>query len=381
MIDQLRVDCELAGLPVGSKLCRICMGQVFGPVKTDRYRALWGLPPLYGTAQDVQLRTIKPQEVHTQPKPKIRAQQPSGTRRKTGTRKQGHGGCGKSRATGRPRIHVKPGTDLHRPDDVSNILESSLIKPAEWIKGTHPQVRELPFREPIRHLLYHVYPKRNDVWRWNVRLLLPHLPLFNGRRIVAIAVDETTEDAESVKDAFQGGVVEFLVFRNNRQTWEMTSFLPLLAQVQTDDPDVVTFRAHTKGADRFGHDDRPHLRDWVELLYRVSLSDWGPVQAHLEVAAMTGACRKIDQFHKRRRLGKPTYSGSFYWFRNCYVFSREWSKVDNPRWGCESWPGRLFARDETRCLLVDDTKSMYDPSYWRRVVEPQYRAWQEGRHS
>ena len=45
------------------------------------------------------------------------------------------------------------------------------------------------------------------------------------------------------------------------------------------------------------------------------------VREHLESSAMTGACRKWNMFKKDKR--DPAYSGSFYWFRNCFVFSRE----------------------------------------------------------
>ena len=280
----------------------------------------------------------------------------------------------------RPVGRTSRRASVHRAEDVSNLLESTLIKPAVWIKGTHSRVEMLPLAaEPTRHLLYHVYPKRNDIWRWNVDLLLPYLPLFNGRRIVAIAVDSTTVEAEEVKDAFGGAVLEFMVFRNNKQAGEMISFLPLLAQVQTDDPDVVTFRAHAKGTGRFERDRREHLREWTKLLYTANLADWEQVRKDLEEAAMTGACRKFDQFRKRPPLGKPSYSGSFYWFRNCYVYSRNWQDVDGPRWGCESWPPRLFAKQETRCLLIDDTKSMYDTQYWEKTVRPQWQQWKEER--
>jgi len=280
----------------------------------------------------------------------------------------------------RPATRISSRASTHRAEDVSNLLESTLIKPAAWIKGTHPYVEKLPLAaEPIRHLLYHIYPKRNDIWKWNVDLLLPYLPLFNGRRIVAIAVDESTVEADKVKDAFGGAVLEFMVFRNNKKAGEMVSFLPLLAQVQTDDPNVATFRAHAKGTSRFERDLRDHLREWTKLLYTANLADWDQVRKDLEEAAMTGACRKFDQFRKRPPVGKPTYSGSFYWFRNCYVYSRDWQSVDNPRWGCESWPARLFTKQETRCLLIDDTKSMYDSQYWERAVLPQWRRWKEER--
>lgn len=267
--------------------------------------------------------------------------------------------------------------EAYRPGDKSNLLESTAIGEPTWKRGTHPKVERIPFTgEPVRNLIYHVYPLLgSEVWRWNVDMILERIDLFNGRRIVAIAVGDETESAETVKDQFGSEVVEYMVFRNNKQVGEMSSFIPLLAQVESDDPNQVTFRAHAKCVMRCQQNPAPHLRDWVEMLYRTSLEDWSLVREHLESAAMTGSCRKFDQFNKQLKTDKPTYSGTFFWFRNCFVFSRDWYTVDSPRWGCESWPAKMFIKEETRCLCLDNTGSMYSAEYWRSTVKPAYETW------
>jgi hypothetical protein len=276
----------------------------------------------------------------------------------------------------KPRPVRNNKTTLHRPDDKSNLISSTAIGQPTYTLGTHAIVERIPFTaESTRNLIYHVWPSAcDDVWRWNLDLLLEYIGQFNGRRIVAIAVDHEA-DAEAVQDHLAGEVLEFMIFRNNPKAAEMVSFLPLLAQVESYDPNAVTFRAHTKGTHRICKEKKPHLREWVELLYRTNLGDWPTVREHLESSAMTGAFRKFDQFNKRRPTNKPSYSGSFYWFRNCFVFSREWYRVDEPRWGCESWPAKMFSMDETRCLFLDETGSMYSADYWRHTVKPAYGEW------
>jgi hypothetical protein len=278
------------------------------------------------------------------------------------------------------KAKAKQPATKHRPDDASNLIRSTAIGEPVYRRGTHLTVQRLPFtKEPTRHLIYHIYPaKCGDVWRRNLDWLLEYIDLFNGRRIVAIAVDKDSHSAEAVEDHLAGEVLEFMVYHNSRHVGEMVSFLPLLAQVETDDPNVVTFRAHAKGVSRVCKDrGKPHILTWTEMLYRANLTDWSLVKSHLEAVAMTGACRMLHQFDKHAK--HPTYSGSFYWFRNCYVFSRDWCRVDNPRWGCESWPGKLFSVEETRCLLNDDTGSMYSEKYWKGTVEPAYRKWMQER--
>lgn len=264
----------------------------------------------------------------------------------------------------------------HLPTDKSNLIRSTAIGQPTWTLGDYAEVRRMPFtREPTRNLIYHVWPaKCDDVWRWNLDLLLEHIDLFNGRRIVAIAVDKDSDDAEDVEDHLAGEVMEFLVYRNNPDAGEMVSFLPLLAQVESHDPNEVTFRAHAKGTMRIcAERDKPHIRGWIEACYLANLTDWPLVRQQLEESAITGAFRKFDMFRKAKRL--PVYSGSFYWFRNCYVFSRDWYRVDNPRWGCESWPSKHFTESETRCLFNDETGSMYSRRYWEDTVQPAYESW------
>lgn len=267
--------------------------------------------------------------------------------------------------------------------DVSNLISSTAVGQPTYKLGVHRTVERIPFiGEPTRNLIYHIYPKKcGDVWRWNLDQLLKYIDIFNGRRIVAIAVDGSSESAETIEDYLAGKVIEFMVYRNNSNAGEMVSFLPLLAQVESNDTQQITFRAHAKGVIRQCKERKKAelVRNWTEMLYRTSLTTTEKVAQHLESAAMTGSCRKFNQFDKKSR--KPTYSGSFYWFRNCFVFSREWYRVDGPRWGCESWPGKMFKPEETRCLFNDNTGSMYSPEYWRDKVGPAYDAWRHTNHT
>lgn len=280
-------------------------------------------------------------------------------------RKRTHGctSCGKSKRRG----------SVHAPGDVSNLLLSTAWGPLQdELDRKFPAVQPLPFTSrPIVNLLYHIYPRKHSVWQWNLDQLLKRIGIFNGRRIIAIAVDGDTDTADDVRRYLGGHVHEYLVYQNSRKVGEMVSFLPLLRQLITDDPNQITFRAHAKGVR--SHKNVPHLQDWTELLYRTNLDDMPHVLDQLSSHAMTGACRKFGQFVKRTR--SVTYSGSFYWFRPCWVYSRKWEDVDNSkRWGCEAWPS-LFTEYETACLFLDDTGNMYSEEYWHGTVLPQYQQW------
>ena len=53
------------------------------------------------------------------------------------------------------------------------------------------------------NLIYHVYPsRRNDVWRANVRQIVRRLPIFTGRMVVAVAMDDDTHTVDEVRREF-----------------------------------------------------------------------------------------------------------------------------------------------------------------------------------
>ena len=74
---QIQSECESVGLPAGSKHCDICMGKVFGPEKTDRFRAIWGLPPLFGESQEVETFAVDLGKKKETAAPKRQATQPT----------------------------------------------------------------------------------------------------------------------------------------------------------------------------------------------------------------------------------------------------------------------------------------------------------------
>lgn len=275
-------------------------------------------------------------------------------------------GCGKKRRVAKrnPRPSVS--------ENVSNLILDTTWGAAGGVDNMQTKVRTIPFQgTPTRNLLYHVYPL-GDKWKWNIDQILARIDIFNGRRIVAIAVDETTASADDVRKYFGGAVHEYMVYENNRNRGEMVSFIPLLAQLQSTDTNQITFRAHAKGVAQKTK-KAPHIMDWTEMLYATNLDDLSLVEDQLTEFAMTGACRKWDQFKKSQRL--PTYSGTFYWFRNCYVYSRKWRDVPMMRWGCEAWPGRMFSPSETACTFWDNTGSMYSTEYWESQIKPAYEEW------
>jgi hypothetical protein len=239
-----------------------------------------------------------------------------------------------------------------------------------------PIVGTFGTEEPIRNLIYVVYPANNNgVWQRNVAQLVKRIKLFNGRRVVAILTGPGCDPAEHVRDAFAGHVHEFLELQNdNRGRWggvgEVVAFLPLMERVESLSKNQVTFYAHAKGVSR-PKDEGVTVHDWASVLYETSLDYWPLVRRELAKFPIVGSLKRSDS------MWPWHYSGTFYWFRNKDAFSRNWRDVPQNWGGVEQWPGKLYDIKEGGCLFMNDTGEMYDKSYMNYVIKPHLEVWRQ----
>ncbi len=229
----------------------------------------------------------------------------------------------------------------------------------------------------IRNLLYHVYPRRgNGVWQRNVGQLLRRIRLFNGRRVVAIATDGSTDPPEHVKDQFAGHVHEFIEARNNPSLREVGTFADLFSRVETTDPRAVTFYAQAKGVTR-PVNDGVTVHPWADMLYETCLDYWPLVEATLRQFPMAGSMKKLGHGFEGS-ASSWHYSGAFFWFRNKDVTVRNWRRIDNHWWGIESWPGIHFRPEEAGCLFHEGrvgVLNLYSMEYLKGVAQPALDQW------
>jgi predicted O-methyltransferase YrrM len=226
-------------------------------------------------------------------------------------------------------------------------------------------VKELPFTcTPRRHLMYHIWPVRGSMWRWNVERLLADIDLFNGRRVIGIVHDSRSEPPEEVRAAFEGHGCEFVEIPNS-PIGECLTFPAMLKSVASLDPNDVTFYGHAKGV-KHGKDASASIRRWTEALYDASLNQWPLVAEHLKRHALTGSFRMLGRFRAHQHLGDWHYSGTFFWMRNALVFSRAIDTIPQFYGGVEVWPGLHFRREETGCLLLDNLRELpYNEAFWQ----------------
>jgi hypothetical protein len=239
-------------------------------------------------------------------------------------------------------------------------------------------------RDHELNLLFHILPVTTDaVWQRHVQHLLRRIELFNGKRVIAIATAGRSSPFELdppdiVRQAFSGHRIDqWVIMENVRELREVVTFLPLLERIYSRDPHEVTFYGHSKGVTHEMNEGTTVHR-WADTMYEVCLDDWSRIQAALEVFPMAGPFKRYGQFRTPNNH-QWHFSGTFYWFRNDAVFSRDWCHVDRRFFGTESWPATIFPAHETACLLLDDCGDLYNLQYWKSHVETELRKWRAAR--
>lgn len=206
-----------------------------------------------------------------------------------------------------------------------------------------------------RHLAYFIYPVAdNEVWKWNVDELRKRLPLFNGRRIVAVANNLNGGSPPLVPfkqvREYLGKEFEHVIEVSSRDILgEVVAFRPMLEYLREfDGPNDAIFYGHAKGVTKPGH---PTTRRWTELMYRANLDQWSTVATYLKNYL---ACGAFQSWGDEPVGYRPwVYSGTFFWFRAADVFLRptlkSWRDVSQIYAGVELWPGEVFDFADAAC--------------------------------
>lgn len=237
-------------------------------------------------------------------------------------------------------------------------------------------------RASVRNLMYRVYPAAgsgSDKWRWNVRQIQERWSLFNGKRIIAIVVDDDAsrklERPGAVKHLFsqRGYRCEFITVQDLHRLGEVTTFLPMLETLyHRDGMEHVTFYGHTKGVGRSMYPGSP-VQLWTEWLYELNLDYWPVVANRLRRCPVVGAIKSVGHYSEGSAVSDWNYPGSFFWFRNKDVFARDWRAIEPFYWGVESYPSLHFGIEEAGVIAVQGDAfkelSLYEPDYVGLKVE------------
>ena len=234
----------------------------------------------------------------------------------------------------------------------------------------------------VRNLLYHIYPRKNSCWRNNLLLLRERIGLFNGKRVIAIAYDQTTEYPVMVKDALSGANCEFVEVKNNPERREVETFLPLFSRVKDlTDPDQCTLYAQCKGTTRLNN---PIVTLWHKALIETYLDYWPEIEKLLCKYPTCGSFKKTGSSWSYISRSNWHYSGSWFWFRNRELFSKpDWKNIDQFWGGIEAYPSLHFNSSEAGVIFHESKileVNLYHKQSWDRYILPQLQSFKIKAH-
>lgn len=223
----------------------------------------------------------------------------------------------------------------------------------------HPQIAMLPRLTGPANLLWYVWPRRESrhIWEAQQQRIQEAGSHFDGRKLCVIAVDDST-DADGIDPRLWDNIVRM---PNDPVQREVPGWRWLMNEISHEPGFTVWL--HAKGVG-LGN-TQPHLRNWWELAYE-TLLDVERVRHSLQKSVIAGVFRRNTY---ARNLGVAWhFSGTFYGFRNDWIFKRDWQvqgDIDPGGWYAEAWPALIASRDLTTCLRFEGCPSLYQASHWR----------------
>jgi SAM-dependent methyltransferase len=206
----------------------------------------------------------------------------------------------------------------------------------------------------IRNLYYNCFAHKltPKVWKDNIRTLCRYRDVFNGRKIVVIKVDVNTADPDEVKAEFDLPGVEFVVWPNDPVLHEKAGFLETLEKLKSDNPDEITFYAHTKGSGKHQYplDHHVSVKQWRNRAYYECLRDPTRIDAALQHYAAAGCFRRDHHKIGEHQEFPWIFAGTFYWFNHKKLFERDWKKIVDQRDGPEVYLSGMFDTSEIYTL-------------------------------
>ena len=207
-----------------------------------------------------------------------------------------------------------------------------------------------------KNLIYFIYycGKVTHYHRLNLKLLLKYWHVFNGKKVVKVAVDGKAF-LEPLKSLLPSDC-EIEIVQNNPVFGESVHFIDSINKVN----DGITFYAHCKGV------SRPIWRGldlWIEHSYKGNLE----TIPDLSNKVFSGVCGKLlacppyvpQDFH---------YSGSFYWFNTEKVKARL-NNYEMNRYLTERFPAIIAKPSE--CLFgypySEKNLNFYDEKTWAKL--------------
>jgi phosphopantetheinyl transferase (holo-ACP synthase) len=219
----------------------------------------------------------------------------------------------------------------------------------------------------IRNLLFHACPKDNEMLYFNIRYLSKYFHLFNGKKVFNVAYGKDMMSLDDFKSILEKHNIntEQIIFTTSKNTNSLRErpafFKNLLPKVKSLNENEITFFCHTKGV---SYKSFQVPKTWARLMYEYNLNDINKIERILNKYPCCGPCCGILKKGPSSWCGYHVpwhFSGTFFWFRNKSLFSKDWQHTRPGKHGVETYLSTHFSTKEAKCLKFNLKKEHLVP--------------------
>jgi hypothetical protein len=222
-----------------------------------------------------------------------------------------------------------------------------------------------------KNLLYYCYfenSKINEFATYNIKLINRYLSIFDGQRIVKIAVDDLSIDNSHLTQLFPNCEVELVL--NNTETRESEYFIESLKQIK--DINSLTFFAHNKGS-KSGVTTNDVIKVWMLAMYFFNLDEiyLTDIENNLKNDKIFSGIMQIKTPCPPWVTSDWHYSGTFFWLNTKSLFSiSDWDCFEKGRFSVESYPGKMVDVSKSHVTLCSESYNWnsYMPMIWKKYI-------------
>jgi hypothetical protein len=222
-----------------------------------------------------------------------------------------------------------------------------------------------------KNLVYYCYFENseiNEFATYNIKLINRYLKLFNGQRIIKIAVDDLSIDNSHLIDLFPNCEIELV--QNNTETRESEYFIESLKEIK--DTNSLTFFAHNKGSKNGGVGNDVN-KIWLLSMYFFNLEE-------LYLTTIESSLKEDKIFSGIMQITIPCppwvttdwhYSGTFFWFNTKKLFDIDgWDIFEKGRFSVEGYPGKMVDVSKSHVTLCTENYNWnsYLPKIWNKYL-------------
>jgi hypothetical protein len=194
----------------------------------------------------------------------------------------------------------------------------------------------------ITNLIYHIFAIDNEMLWWNLRTIKKYLPIFNGKRVFTIAIDDKNNNPliDKITSVLGSDNHYFVVDNNINATYGGTApffeiSAPLIANTNENE---FVFHGHTKGVSYTT--PNPTVVFWTRLMYEYNLGRFDTVQKVLTTHDAHGIFKCIGTAFGQRVNWH--YPGAFWWARHSSLFVNGWNLVERDACATEILPSQFI---------------------------------------